>query len=166
MLRNTLKQAQKGFTIIELLIVIAIIGILAGLVLNNFQGAQAKARDTQRRTDINNMHAKLEEFFNENSSYPLSFVQADLAGIDEGALTDTDDVTIDATSATANTKPADPYTAAKPDSTTTSQYAYAAYECTGAVAGTDTCAKYVLYTWLERPDDPNAYASYEKNSLN
>ena len=166
MLRNTLKQAQKGFTIIELLIVIAIIGILAGLVLNNFQGAQAKARDTQRRTDINNIHAKLEEFFNEENSYPISFTQADLAGIDAGALTDTDDITIEPTNATASTKPADPYTATKPDEDAgESQYTYAAYECTGATA-TDDCAKYVLYSWVERPDDPAAYASYEKNSLN
>ena len=55
---KTLKKAQRGFTIIELLIVIAIIAILALLVLNNFQGAQAKARDQQRTTDINNIHGK------------------------------------------------------------------------------------------------------------
>ena len=63
---------QKGFTIIELLIVIAIIAILAGLVLNNFQGAQAKARDTQRMNRINALHTKLEEFYNEASGYPSS----------------------------------------------------------------------------------------------
>lgn len=42
---------QSGFTIVELLIVIVVIGILAALVLNSFAGAQAKARDTRRRDD-------------------------------------------------------------------------------------------------------------------
>ena len=52
------KQLRKesGFTIIELLIVIAIIGILATLVLTNFQGAQAKGRDTVRKNDINSLY--------------------------------------------------------------------------------------------------------------
>ncbi len=43
---------KRGFTIIELLIVIAIIGILATLVLTNFQGAQAKARTSKAEHDL------------------------------------------------------------------------------------------------------------------
>jgi prepilin-type N-terminal cleavage/methylation domain-containing protein len=46
------KNKQSAFTIVELLIVIVVIGILAALVLNTFSGAQAKARDTKRITDI------------------------------------------------------------------------------------------------------------------
>ena len=65
-------RIQAGFTIIELLIVIAIIGILATLVLTNFQGAQAKGRDTVRKNDINSLYQKLEEYYNENGSYPGS----------------------------------------------------------------------------------------------
>lgn len=42
-------RGQSGFTIVELLIVIVVIGILAGLVLNTYSGIQAKARDTQIR---------------------------------------------------------------------------------------------------------------------
>ena len=37
------KRNQAGFTIVELLIVIVVIGILAALVLNTFQGVQARA---------------------------------------------------------------------------------------------------------------------------
>lgn len=160
---SKLKKLQSGFTIIELLIVIAIIGILAGLVLNNFQGAQAKARDTQRKTDINNLHAKLEEYYNENGNYPTEFNITALAGIDAGSLTDPEDVTIDMSGVAATAKPATSYVAAKPDPTAVSQYEYAAYDCTGTGA-TDTCAKYVLYAWLEKVS--GTYAPYEKNSLN
>ena len=86
---KTLTKLQRGFTIIELLIVIAIIAILAGLVLNNFQGAQAKARDTQRVTRINAIHSKLEEFYNEANGYPASASStANFPGIDSKAIND------------------------------------------------------------------------------
>lgn len=45
-------KKYQGFTIVELLIVIVVIGILAALVLSSFAGAQAKARDTDRRNDL------------------------------------------------------------------------------------------------------------------
>jgi len=86
---KTLNKIQQGFTIIELLIVIAIIAILAGLVLNNFQGAQAKARDTQRITRINAVHSKLEEFYNEANGYPASATStANFPGIDVNSVND------------------------------------------------------------------------------
>ena len=83
-----LKKAQKGFTIIELLIVIAIIAILATIVLVNVQNATAKSRDTKRSTDVNAIQTKLEEFYNENSYYPATLTLTDLKGLDEGALKD------------------------------------------------------------------------------
>ena len=64
-------KMQAGFTIIELLIVIAIIGILATLVLTNFQGAQARGRDTVRNSDINAVFTKMEEYYTNNqNTYP------------------------------------------------------------------------------------------------
>lgn len=60
----------KGFTIVELLIVIVVIGILAALVLNSFTGAQAKARDSRRATDITAIKKAIELYKAENSVYP------------------------------------------------------------------------------------------------
>lgn len=155
---KTLKKAQRGFTIIELLIVIAIIAILAGLVLNNFQGAQAKARDTQRVTDVNNMHSKLEEYYNENSAYPSTIVAADLPGIDAESLNDPDGAAVVANAAVADATAAN--AVAAPD--TTQEYLYIPYP-TGC---TDDCTGYVLKTYIERPadGDPNVYVKVGLNN--
>lgn len=46
---------KSGFTLVELLIVIIVIGILAGLVVVAYNDAQAKARDTRRISDLQNI---------------------------------------------------------------------------------------------------------------
>lgn len=79
-----LRTSQSGFTIIELLIVIVVIAILAGLVLNAFGNIQERARDTERRSDINAIHTQLELYYSDNGSYPA-------------ALTDLTDLNPDAT---------------------------------------------------------------------
>lgn len=61
---------QKGFTIVELLIVIVVIGILAMLVLNTFNGIQQSARDTERQTDATSVAKQLEAYLAQNSGYP------------------------------------------------------------------------------------------------
>lgn len=151
------KRIQAGFTIIELLIVIAIIGILATLVLTNFQGAQAKGRDTVRKNDINSLYQKLEEYYNENGSYPDSaLAAATFPGIDAGALTDADGATI--VSAFSLAEPA------FPTLTTTNEYWYGAYgDGTAGSCVQDAgngCLKYKLASFLEKE------AQYEKSSLN
>lgn len=74
---KSLRNRSSGFTIIELLIVIVVIAILAGLVLNAFGNIQARARDTERRNDINAIHTQLELYYTDNDEYP-----ADLADLD------------------------------------------------------------------------------------
>jgi prepilin-type N-terminal cleavage/methylation domain-containing protein len=62
---------KRGFTLIELLVVISIIGILAGLTLSSYSGAQKQARDSQRRSDLNQYRNALEVYAGANNlKYP------------------------------------------------------------------------------------------------
>jgi len=73
---------KKGFTLIELLVVISIIGILASLTLVSYTGAQKQARDTQRRSDLNQYRNSLENYAGSNNGlYPVGLSTiADLCG--------------------------------------------------------------------------------------
>jgi len=94
---------QKGFTIIELLIVIVIIGLLALLVLNNVGGATNDARDVQRKDDVAKMSSQFEIYQAQNGNYPSEANIEDSAwvgsnlSIDPGALIDASDAAINTT---------------------------------------------------------------------
>lgn len=88
---NKIRKQESGFTIVELLIVIVVIGILAALVLNTFQGVQARARDTERTTDVNALHTQYEVYYNDNGVYPTdaqAAVATNFPGLDPEALVD------------------------------------------------------------------------------
>lgn len=74
-----MKDHKRGFTIIELLIVIAIIGVLAAIVAVNGTASRAKARDAQRVSDIGNIQTALEAYFEASpmgsQTYPTSTAQ-------------------------------------------------------------------------------------------
>ena len=86
---------KKGFTIVELLIVIVVIGILATLVIVTFTGIQQKGRNTQRQTDINAVDSHVEAFNAQYGFYPTqadlatpTFLSAYMKGLDPEALRD------------------------------------------------------------------------------
>jgi prepilin-type N-terminal cleavage/methylation domain-containing protein len=74
----------RGFTIVELLIVIVVIGILAGLVFVQFNNVQGKARDSERKADIRLIESKLAEFRSDTGGYPAAL--ADLTDVPAEAL--------------------------------------------------------------------------------
>ncbi len=79
----TININKKGFTLIEILVAIAIIGILATMLLANFQGIRARARDAQRKRDLNELRTALRLFYNDNQSYPLNVPNRDSGGSEE-----------------------------------------------------------------------------------
>ncbi len=64
------KKNQKGFTLIELMIVIAIIGILAAIAIPQFSSYRAKGFNSGALSDTRNLRTDLESYFAEWSSYP------------------------------------------------------------------------------------------------
>src|SRR5579864_1023103 len=99
----SLKKNNRGFTIVELLIVIVVIGILAALVIVTYNGIQQKARDTQRKTDIDALASHAEAYNAQTGYYPClasvtstcasdfnsaTFRSANMKGLPSAALQD------------------------------------------------------------------------------
>lgn len=142
------KKNQSGFTIIELLIVIAVIAILALITINQYQGVQAKARDTKRITDISNIKDKLEEYYNENSGYPSQVSVANLPGMDAETIKDPKGVEIANNSAVASETAA---LAVAAPTANGAQYKYVPFDDDSSC--TNDCKGYVLMSFIERPTD-------------
>lgn len=75
----TYRAKQSGFTLIEILVVVTIIGILASITLLGLGPARRSAQDARRVADIRNIQSVLEVYFNKNGEYPLC-TALDLAG--------------------------------------------------------------------------------------
>lgn len=65
-----MNKKNKGFTLVELLVVIAIIAILVVLILVALGVARQKARDSQRKTDLRSIQTALELYASDNGTYP------------------------------------------------------------------------------------------------
>jgi prepilin-type N-terminal cleavage/methylation domain-containing protein len=157
---------QKGFTIVELLIVIVIIGILAALVLNTFSGIQAKGRDTDRQNDLKAVQGQLEAVYAQSGYYPTLAQLNDatwrtnfMRGIDAGALVAPQAASGTTSSFTATATPTKDgygYLPTQDDGTTA---------CTASgtgTAATSDCTKYKLY-WTRESGDK---ATVPVSSLN
>jgi prepilin-type N-terminal cleavage/methylation domain-containing protein len=97
-LYNQLKAKRarsSGFTIVELLIVIVVIGILATLVIVTFTGIQQRARNSQRETDLKAIQSHVAAFYADKGYYPTmadlndgTFRSTYMKGLDSEALKD------------------------------------------------------------------------------
>lgn len=156
------KRTEQGFTIVELLIVIVVIGILAALVITTYNGIQQKGRNTERVTDLKAVQGQLEAYYATNGRYPastdlgstsannLTFIAASMKGLDKEALRDPKGTAGDFS--VANTPTVNKYSYAPSGDTPGST-------CDNSTGG--DCTKYVL---TAKPEGSGA--DIVQNSLN
>lgn len=118
------KKKKTGFTMIEILVVLAIVGAVSTAVVVGFNGSQGRARDAQRKTDLSQIRSAFEEYFNDNNCYP----PADILD-------------------NCNSQDMSPYIGKIPCDPISKQPYY--YEPLA-----NQCGGYRVYTLLEKTDDP------------
>ncbi len=64
-------KGDRGFTLIELMIVVAIIGILAAIAIPNFMTYQAKARQSEAKVNLGGVFTTATSLFAENNTYSV-----------------------------------------------------------------------------------------------
>ena len=122
---------KKGFTLIELMVVISLISIIATFSISNYTQVQKQGRDAKRKTDLNQVKLALEFYYSVNNAYPA---QANIVWGSAWA---------EGTPSTSYMKqvPADP----QPISASRPQYCY-------SPSGTPP-SSYTLYASLENSND-------------
>lgn len=70
--RSGNKAARQGFTLIELMIVVSIIGILAAIAIPSYQTGLIKAREAVLRENLYGMRSAIDQFAADQGRYPLT----------------------------------------------------------------------------------------------
>ncbi len=65
-----MKDFKKAYTLIEMLMVVAIIGVLASSIIIGLGASRASARDARRITDLKNVQVVLELYYSKYGFYP------------------------------------------------------------------------------------------------
>jgi general secretion pathway protein G len=67
-----IRSGQKGFTLIELIIVFSMIAILVGLALPQFKTSLTKAKESALKDSLFTMRKLIQQYFTDKGKYPLS----------------------------------------------------------------------------------------------
>lgn len=75
-----MQSARSGFTLVELLVTIAIVALLAGLTIILYTSVQSRARDSDKKSDLQAISQALELYYQTNKKYPGTVGQWYLSG--------------------------------------------------------------------------------------
>lgn len=73
-------KLQSGFTLLELIVVMMIIGVLAAVLLVNFQAARTRSRDAARKADLRQIKSALQLYYNDYQQFPTSSAGGEIQG--------------------------------------------------------------------------------------
>lgn len=127
---------SKGFTLIELMVVIGVIGILAAVIIGSLNSTKNKARNTRRLQEIKSIHTALVAFHSQYGCLPTTSGSTCIGGYSEGNTGGWDYssqggfLTFLVSSGIASNVPVDPINNMTGDSTS-GQYAYRYFCYTG-----------------------------------
>lgn len=155
-----MRKSRSGFTIVELLIVIVVIGILAAITIVAYNGVQDRALETRRLSDMTTITKALELYKIQNGEYPP--VQSNSSGTWERSAVNPDNfLSALKTADILNNVPVDPINNAPDGSTgaenTFTSYTYFRYPA--GYYGCDTSLGYVYVLKIEAPGKPRMDAS-------
>jgi len=74
-----MRRSNKGFTLIELMIVVVIIGVLAALAIPRFMQAATKSKQSEARDILKQIYTMQQAYFIEHETYALNGVTASAA---------------------------------------------------------------------------------------
>jgi len=66
-------KKEVGFTLLELLVSIAIISVLGAIAISHYQNYRVRAHDTAARSDLKNAMIALEDYYLDNAIYPANY---------------------------------------------------------------------------------------------